>query len=67
MREMLYGLTIPRAYIFGERSLPDSDTEILATRGIQVSVVPKAGHAMMFDNPAGVAEAIKQTLYPVRT
>lgn len=62
MRERLYSMRIPRAYLFGERSLPDADAEELPKRGIQALVVPNAGHDMMFDNPVGVAGAIQQTL-----
>jgi pimeloyl-ACP methyl ester carboxylesterase len=62
MRERLYGLRMPRAYLFGEQSLPDPETERLASHGIRVVVIPKAGHAMALDNPAGVARAIRQTL-----
>lgn len=62
MRERLYGMRIPRAFLVGERSLPDPNTEELPKRGIQCLVVSNAGHDMMFDNPAGVASAIQQTL-----
>jgi pimeloyl-ACP methyl ester carboxylesterase len=62
MREMLYALRIPRAYLFGERGLPDPDTERLPSQGIQILVVPNAGHDMPFDNPAGLAERVAQAL-----
>jgi pimeloyl-ACP methyl ester carboxylesterase len=62
MRERLYSLDIPRACIFGDRGLPDPDTERLAARGIQVLVVPNAGHTMTIDNPRGVAEALSKAL-----
>jgi pimeloyl-ACP methyl ester carboxylesterase len=62
MRERLYAFRIPRAYLFGERGLPDPDTERLASQGIQVLVVPNAGHDMVVDNPAGLAERTAQAL-----
>ena len=62
MRETFYSLHMPRAYLFGERGLPDPETERLASHGIQIVVVRNAGHAMTLDNPAGVAQAIRQTL-----
>jgi pimeloyl-ACP methyl ester carboxylesterase len=58
MRENLLRLEIPRAYIFGERSLPDPDAERLPAYGVQVLIVPNAGHGMMNENPGGVAETI---------
>ena len=62
MRQRLYAMPIPRAYLFGAKSLPDEDTDELPRHGVQALVVANAGHDMMFDNPAGVAEAIKQAL-----
>jgi pimeloyl-ACP methyl ester carboxylesterase len=58
IRERLLQMTFPRAYIFGELSLPDPDWEALSSESIQVLTVPNAGHGMAFENPAGVAEAI---------
>jgi haloalkane dehalogenase len=62
MRERLYAFRIPRAYLFGERSLPDPEMERLASQGIHVLVVPKAGHDMAVDNPAGLAEITAEAL-----
>jgi pimeloyl-ACP methyl ester carboxylesterase len=64
MRERLYDFRIPRASLFGELSLPDPDSERLASQGIQVLVVPNSGHDMVVDNPAGLAECIAQALQP---
>ena len=58
MRERLLEMDMLRAYIFGEKSLPDPDYDALAREGIQVLTVSEAGHGMVFDNPAGVAEAL---------
>jgi pimeloyl-ACP methyl ester carboxylesterase len=57
-RDLLYQLEIPRAYLFGEKSLPDPDFEVLPAHGIEVAVVPDAGHGMMWENPDGCAQAI---------
>jgi len=61
-RDRLLGLSIPKACLFGERSLPDPDTAALAGAGILVLIVPNAGHAMMVDNPDGFAGAVAQGL-----
>jgi pimeloyl-ACP methyl ester carboxylesterase len=57
-REQLLSMTIPRACVFGELSLPDPDFERLRAAGLDVLVVPGAGHAMMHDNPDGFALAL---------
>jgi pimeloyl-ACP methyl ester carboxylesterase len=65
-REIFYGLTIPRTYIFGEKTLPDPDAETLAEQGVDVRVVPSAGHAMMLDNPDGFALAVASAIDAAR-
>jgi pimeloyl-ACP methyl ester carboxylesterase len=67
MRERLYEMHIPRAYLIGERSLPDPETEELPKHGVDVLIVPDAGHDMTFDNPRGVAAAIQQALQSAAT
>lgn len=62
MRERLLQMKIPRAFIFGEESLPDPDWEALSNEGIQVLTVPNTGHGMAFENPSGVAEALSRAL-----
>jgi pimeloyl-ACP methyl ester carboxylesterase len=62
MRERLYEMRVPRASVFGERSLPDPDVEELPRHGVETLIVPDAGHDMTFDNPGGVAAAIQQAL-----
>jgi pimeloyl-ACP methyl ester carboxylesterase len=57
-RDQLYQLTMPRAFLFGEYSLPDPDSEILPAHGIKVAVVSRGGHGMVWENPDGFAEAI---------
>ncbi|KAI1333962.1 Alpha/Beta hydrolase protein [Xylariaceae sp. FL0016] len=54
-----------KAYIFGDRSLPDPDKDVLAAEGIQVLIVQEAGHQMGLDNPVGLAVAIAQSIAPV--
>ncbi len=60
-RKLFLSMSIPRAFIFGERSLPDPDVERLAGAGIKVLVVKDAGHGMMHDNPEGFAEALRDS------
>jgi pimeloyl-ACP methyl ester carboxylesterase len=62
MRERLYKMGIPRAYIFGENSLPNPDWDELGSHGIQVLSVPNAAHLMAFENPRGVGEALNTAL-----
>lgn len=38
-------------FIFGEKSLPDPDLQVLAEHGIQIEVVKNAGHSMAWENP----------------
>lgn len=60
-RELFLSMKIPRAFIVGEYSLPDPDVDLLHAAGINVLIVPKAGHAMMHDNPDGFALALLQS------
>ncbi|WP_199546908.1 alpha/beta fold hydrolase [Streptomyces sp. N35] len=52
----------PRAFIVGERTRPDAETDLMAAAGVPVVDVPRAGHNMMIDNPQGFAEAVRQAL-----
>ncbi|MFK0163539.1 alpha/beta fold hydrolase [Rhizobium sp. NPDC090279] len=61
-REQLYGLPMPRTVIFGENSLPDPDWETLPKYAINVEIVDQAGHSMAWENPQGLAAAIKRGL-----
>jgi len=60
--EQLLALTMSRTVIFGEASLPDADAERLPHQGILVEIVPDAGHLMAWENPAGVALALRRAL-----
>jgi len=62
LRDRLYGLPMPRSYLFGARSLPDPDTGELAAHGVPVGIVPDAGHDMMGDNPDGFVEALAEAM-----
>lgn len=62
MKERLYALELPRAYIVGERNLPDPDVAVLESNGVRVPVVPAAGHDMAFENPGGLADRVAAQL-----
>jgi pimeloyl-ACP methyl ester carboxylesterase len=61
-RDLFYNHGALKSYIFGERSLPNPDTEVLAANGIRTDVVPNAGHSMGLENPEGLAAAIGKAL-----
>jgi len=61
-RELLLRMTMPRTVIFGEKLLPDEDTQRLPQQRIAISVVPQAGHSMAWENPAGLAGAMRKAL-----
>lgn len=61
-REVLYSLDCPRTYIFGERSLPDPDHQVLSKQGLHIEIVENAGHSMAWENPQGLAKAIVKGL-----
>jgi pimeloyl-ACP methyl ester carboxylesterase len=66
-RQRLVSLPMPRTVLVGERSLPDPDVTRLSDQGVRVAIVPGAGHSMMWENPAGLAEAIAGALAPPGT
>lgn len=61
-RERLYRFTGPKAYVFGERSLPDPDHERLAASGIEIIVIPGASHAMTVEAPGEFARLVGEFL-----
>ncbi|XVG95725.1 alpha/beta fold hydrolase [Eubacteriales bacterium KG127] len=61
-RKLLYSLDTQKYFIFGEKSLPDDDFQVLKSHGLKVEVVPNAGHSMAWENPHGLAEAINNCL-----
>jgi len=54
-RERLYRFPGPKAFVFGDESLPDPDQQRLAAAGVTVLVVPGAGHAMAVEAPGEFA------------
>ena len=61
-REILYSLSCKKAFIFGEKSLPNPEYQELSSQGIQIEVVRNAGHSMAWENPQGLAQAIAEAL-----
>jgi len=57
-REQLYRFAGPKAYVFGEHSLPDPDRKRLETAGVAVLVIPGAGHAMAVEAPDEFAHRV---------
>jgi len=57
-RERLCRFAGPKAYVFGEQSLPDPDQERLAAAGVAVLVVPGATHAMAVERPDDFARLV---------
>jgi pimeloyl-ACP methyl ester carboxylesterase len=67
LRARFLGLAMPRAYLWGERTLEEEPeatriTAELGREGLPVPVVPGAGHLMNLDNPAGFAEVIAREI-----
>ena len=65
-REILYSLQCKRTFIFGEKSLPDDDKIQLERHRINIEIVKSAGHSMAWENPRGLAEAIKKGILYAR-
>lgn len=57
-RSILTSLPVPRTLIVGELSLPYDDAARLPEAGVDIAIVPCAGHSIPWDNPAGLAAAI---------
>ena len=57
-RELLYSFPFPCTYIFGTKSLPDTDEQELSRNGINVFRVNDAGHNMATENPEGLSKII---------
>jgi pimeloyl-ACP methyl ester carboxylesterase len=58
-REQLYELKIPSLYIWSEKNFREEYTETFTTHGVQVAVIPHAGHHdMVWENPAAFVRAI---------
>jgi pimeloyl-ACP methyl ester carboxylesterase len=71
LRKQFENLSIPRTFIYGEETLPKEpnearpdapDPDELKKFDIQISIVPHAGHIMMFDNLDGFVNVLKEAL-----
>lgn len=58
-RAGLYSIKCQKTFIFGEESLPDPDMQVLEEQGIHIEIVKNAGHSMAWENPKGLAVAIR--------
>lgn len=62
-REIFYDLTCPKSFIIGEHSLPEEDElNELQQHGINIEILKDTGHSMTWENPEGLAQAIKNTI-----
>ena len=70
-KEQFQNLLIPRTFIYGEESFPKDRDKVqpdaphpqeLEGFGVQIAMVPHAGHAMMFDNLPGFVRVLKQAI-----
>ena len=61
-REILYGLTCPRTYVFSDAALPDPDFDELQRRGVTVETIPNVGHNMAYENPEALADVVERFL-----
>lgn len=59
-RELLYGMMMRKTVIFGARSLPSAEFERLPHHACAIEVVAEAGHSMAWDNPSGLAAALRK-------
>ncbi|MBY6289526.1 alpha/beta fold hydrolase [Enterobacter bugandensis] len=55
-------LTCPVTLIFGELSLPDDDVDNLKLKGVEVKIIPAAGHSMSWENPSALAQALAECM-----
>ncbi|KQU56196.1 hypothetical protein ASG84_20745 [Rhodococcus sp. Leaf278] len=62
VQSMLESLTVPRLYVYGDRTGAPSQESRLASAGVHFACIDNAGHVMMFDNLAGTVEAMRAGL-----
>ncbi len=48
----------PKTLIFGELSLPDNDADSALRQGIELRIIPRAGHSMSDEQPALLAQTL---------
>ncbi|MFP9430624.1 alpha/beta fold hydrolase [Enterobacter sp. LM3] len=56
--EQFLSLTCPVTLIFGALSLPDADVDALQQKGVEVKIIPAAGHSMSWENPSALAQTL---------
>ncbi|MCX6094038.1 MAG: hypothetical protein NTY63_04345 [Candidatus Bipolaricaulota bacterium] len=61
-REVLYDLRIPRTFLFAERNAADPDLRELPVHGVQVRIIPGAGHDMMANSASEFAATVAAAL-----
>ncbi len=66
-RNVFYALKTDKTFIFGQHSLPDPEVHELEQAGINIEIVADAGHSMAWDNPEGLAEAIRKGMSPLNS
>jgi pimeloyl-ACP methyl ester carboxylesterase len=71
LKNKFFRLSIPRTFIYGEKSLPENSGEVgpdtpepseLEAHGISIGVVPNAGHIQMFENLDGFVSVLVQAM-----
>lgn len=55
-------LACPVWLIFGELSLPDNDVDEMRQQGIEVKIIPDAGHSMSWEKPSALAKVLSDCL-----
>lgn len=66
--DRFFGLALPRHFFFGEASLAQGESadcpapEDLAQHGIHTAVISGVGHALLYANPEGFADALRGAL-----
>ena len=49
-----------KIYLVGDRSLPNTDYDLILQYGIPCAVIADAGHSMSWENPEGLATALAE-------
>jgi pimeloyl-ACP methyl ester carboxylesterase len=62
MRELLMDLPMPRTFLIGDQEDPLGGRDELVEAGVEVVVIPGAGHNIMLDTPDAFAEATAAAL-----